>query len=225
MCTNPTGRDIPRLRTGSTLLLLVLFAPFLIGSAQADLVPGLGDLDKDMNNAVQFNPSVRTLVTVAYRDPNLPLSRFIQLGFRTTAETPFQISSLAWSFDNLSFTPFAPYDAIENINSPVDYAYSPIIDLSRFIGGSPNARFYIRYVLPPGLDEGTIVQSKFLSNSNSFAVNGVLSEEVGNNFVSLTRQHTAIPEPSSIVLMLIVGFCVIHRSFLAAKKQQRLTYK
>lgn len=219
MCTHPSWRNILRLRACGHLLLFALFAPILIGSARADLVPGLGDLDKDMNNATQFNPSVRTLVTVAYRDPNLPLSRFIQLGFRTTSETPFEITSIAWSFDNLNFTAFAHTDVVENVDSPSDYKYSPIIDLGRFIGGPPATTFYLRYIIPSGLKEGTTVQSKFLANRDGYAENGVLAENVGNSFVFLTRSHTAIPESTSIVLTLTAAATMLGINLICRVRQ------
>ena len=209
MCTYFAWRDKLWLRTSNFLLLFALLTPSLIGYAQADLVPGLGDLERDMNSAVQFNPSVRTLVTVAYRDPNLPLSRFIQLGFRTTSETPFEITSIAWSLDNFNFTPFAPTDSVNNIDSPSNYQYSPIIDLGRFIGGPPASSFYLRYIIPSGLKEGTTVQSKFLANRDGHAENGVLAENVGNSFVFLTRVHTAIPEPTSVVLTLTAATALL----------------
>lgn len=220
MFTNYSSCNLSILQNCRTLLLLVLLTLTRDASAQADLVPGLGDLGKDMNNATQFNPSVRTLVTVAYRDPNLPLGRFIQLGFRTTSETPLNIASIAWSFDNVNFTPFAATDSIDNIDSPSEYRYSPIIDLGRFIGGPPAIGFYLRYIIPSGLKEGTIVQSKFLANRDGYAENGVLAENVGNSFVSLTRLHTAIPEPTSIFLTLTAA-----TSFLGIKLFRRFRQK
>lgn len=204
MCTYFAWRDKLWLRTSNFLLLFALLTPSLIGYAQADLVPGLGDLERDMNSAVKFNPSVRTLVTVAYRDPNLPLSRFIQLGFSTDSNIDFSILGLQWSKDNLNFFSFTPTDSIYGIASGSGTRYSDIIDLGTHGGGTSSATFYLRYIIPAGLMAGTKIQSVFLANSNGSHSNGVLTDQIDNHFVSLTRLHTAIPEPSSLLLLLVV---------------------
>ena len=58
------------------------------------LVPGGGDLENDLNNALRFDPSTPTNVIVAYKDPNVPLDRYIQVGYRTTNSTPLSITSI-----------------------------------------------------------------------------------------------------------------------------------
>jgi hypothetical protein len=201
--TAPSLQQFTKLLWPSLLLVLTLWltSPHLL----ADLVPGLGDLDKDMNTAVQFNPSVRTLVTVAYRDPNLPLSRFIQLGFSTDSNLDFSILGIQWSKDNLNFVNFTPIDSIYEIGAGRGVRYSEIIDLGIPGGGTSSSTFYLRYIIPPGLRDGTRIQSVFLANSDGARGNGVLTDEIDNHFVSLTRLHTAIPEPSSFVTCLVVA--------------------
>lgn len=188
-------------------------------SAQADLVPGLGDLANDMNTASQFNPSVRTLVTVAYRDPNLPLSRFIQLGFSLDSNIDLTIFQISWSRDNLNYHDFFPSNSIDGIVAGQGVCYSDIIDVGA-PAGSLFSGFYLRYVIPPGLKEGTKIQSVFLANSNGSRSNGVLTDEIGNSFVSLTRLHTAIPEPTSIFLTLTAA-----TTFLGIKLFRRIRQK
>lgn len=193
------------------LLLLVLLALTWNASAQADLVPGLGDLEKDMNNATQFNPSDRTLVTVAYRDPNLPLSRFIQLGFSTDSAIEFSILGLQWSKDFTNFINFTPTDSIDGIIAGRGIRYSEVIDIGTHATGATSSTFYLRYIIPAGIAAGTKIQSVFLANSNGSRSNGVLSDQIDNHFVSLTRLHTAIAEPSSLLLSLFVATFGIRR--------------
>ena len=85
---------------------------------RAGLVDGGGDLANDLNNAVRFDPSTPTNVIVAYKDANLPLDRYIQIGFRTNNGASINVTSIAWSKDNLSYTDFAPENFVNNINSP-----------------------------------------------------------------------------------------------------------
>jgi hypothetical protein len=171
----------------------------------AGLVDGGGDLANDLNNAVRFDPSTPTNVIVAYKDANLPLDRYIQVGFRTNNASSINVTSIAWSRDNLSYTDFAPENFVNNINSPSTYVYSPIVDLGEPIGGTSNSLFYLRYTLPSGINVGKVVQSNFLANSNAFATNGMLDNAVNNNFLSITRSHTAVPEPGSILLACSAG--------------------
>ncbi|MFN6399700.1 MAG: PEP-CTERM sorting domain-containing protein [Planctomycetota bacterium] len=170
--------------------------------AQAGLVDGGGDLLNDLNNAIRFDPSTPTPAIVAFKDANLPLDRYIQVGFRTTNSSAFNITGIAWSKDNVTYTDFAPNNFVNNVNSPSDYVYSSIIDLGTPIGGTSNSLFFVRYTIPSGIDAGKLVQSKFNGNSDGFATSGVLDNGVTNNFVSITRLHTAVPEPASLLLAL-----------------------
>jgi hypothetical protein len=183
----------------------LLFGIGWIQPVHAGLVDGGGDLANDLNNAVRFDPSTPTNVIVAYKDANLPLDRYIQVGFRTNNAVSINVTSIAWSKDNLSYTDFAPENYVNNINSPSTYVYSPIVDLGEPIGGTSDSLFYLRYTLPAGINVGRIVQSNFLANSNAFATNGVLDNAVNNNFLSITRSHTAVPEPGSILLACSAG--------------------
>jgi len=171
----------------------------------AGLVDGGGDLANDLNNAVRFDPSTPTNVIVAYKDANLPLDRYIQVGFRTNNGAPINVTSIGWSKDNMSYTDFVPDNFVNDINSPSNYVYSPIVDLGAPIGGTSDSVFYLRYTLPSGINVGKIVQSNFLANSNAFATNGVLDNAVNNNFLSITRSHTAVPEPGSILMACSAG--------------------
>jgi hypothetical protein len=189
----------------------------LSASTQAGLVPGGGDLDNDLNNALRFDPSTPTPVKVAYKDASLPVDRFIQVGFRTTTSNPINISSIAWSRDNITYTSFNPNDFVNNVNSASVYRYSSVIDLGSTIGGTSSTPFFVRYTLPTGIDIGSVVQSVFLANSNGAVTNGVISAEIGNGFVSLTRLHTAVPEPTSLLLLSSVGAWGIWRRVKRSK--------
>lgn len=189
-----------------------------ITDLQAGLVPGGGDLDNDLNNALRFDPSTPTPVKVAFKDASLPSDRFIQVGFRTTNETPINISSIAWSKDNLSYTAFTPQDFVNDVNSATVYRYSSIIDLGSAIGGTSSTPFFIRYTLPEGISIGGVVQSVFLANSNGVTQNGVIAAEIGNSFVSLTRLHTAVPEPTSLLLTASVATLGLWRGLTRRKK-------
>ena len=184
-------------------------------SARAGLVDGGGDLLNDLNNAIRFDPSTPTPAIVAFKDANLPLDRYIQIGFRTNNPSALNITGIAWSKDNVTYTEFLPNNFVNNVNSPTDYVYSSIVDLGTPIGGSSNSLFFIRYTIPTGVDPGKLVQSKFIGNSDGFAVSGVLDNAVTNNFVSITRLHTAVPEPTSLLLALsatsLVGWRVRRR--------------
>lgn len=184
----------------------------------AGLVPGGGDLENDLNNALRFDPSTPTPVKVAYKDASLPSDRFIQVGFRTTNSGPIDISSIGWSRDNLTYTAFTPSDFVNNVDSASTYRYSSIIDLGSNVGGTSSTPFFVRYTLPLGIQVGGVVQSVFLANSNGFAQSGVISAEIGNSFVSLTRLHTAVPEPTSLLLTASVATLGLWRGLARRKK-------
>ncbi|MFN7797059.1 MAG: PEP-CTERM sorting domain-containing protein, partial [Planctomycetota bacterium] len=61
--------------------------------------------------------------------------------------------------------------------------------------------FYLRYTLPAGIEVGSVVQSIFYANSNGAVSNGILADQFDNNFVTVTRSHTAVPEPTSLLLV------------------------
>ena len=195
---HPNTHCIRRLAT----CLIALFAIAIANSAhlRAGLVDGGGDLANDLNNALRFDPSTPTGAIVAFKDANLPLDRYIQVGFRTNNPAAIDISAIGWSKDNITYTEFTPNNFVNNVNSPSDYTYSTVIDLGAPIGGTSNTAFYLRYTLPAGIQVGKVVQSNFLANSNAFATNGVLGNAVNNNFISITRTHTAVPEPTSLLL-------------------------
>ena len=188
-----------------SILTALILALGWVHFTYAGLVDGGGDLANDLNNAVRFDPSTPTNVIVAYKDANLPLDRYIQVGFRTNNGAPINVTSIGWSKDNTSYTDFVPENFVNDINSPSTYVYSPIVDLGAPIGGTSSSVFYLRYTLPSGINVGKIVQSNFLANSNAFATNGVLDNAVNNNFLSITRSHTAVPEPGSILMACGAG--------------------
>ncbi len=199
-------------------LLCSIIPLFLAGRIEAGLVPGGGDLDNDLNNALRFDPSTPTPVKVAYKDASLPADRFIQVGFSTTNTASFLITGIAWSKDNISYTEFTPANFVDGIVSGGNIRYSPIIDLGQPISGSSTTPFFLRYTLPSGLDVGTLVQSSFRANSNGSELNGVLSDQITNSFVSLTRLHTAVPEPTSLLLTASVATLGLWRGLARRKK-------
>ena len=169
------------------------------------LVDGGGDLANDLNNAVRFDPSTPTNVIVAYKDANLPLDRYIQVGFSTTNAIPFNITEIAWSRNNLTYTNFAPSNFVNDITSGGGIKLSNVIDLGTPIGGNASTLFYLRYTLPIGINVGSVVQSTFYANSNGAVSSGRLADEIDNNFLSITRSHTAVPEPGSILMACSAG--------------------
>jgi hypothetical protein len=186
-------------------------------NTQAGLVSGGGDLDNDLNNALRFDPSTPTPVKVAYKDASLPVDRFVQVGFSTTNSAAFSVSAIAWSRDNITYQEFQPNNFVDGIVSGGGVKYSSVIDLGAPIGGTSSTAFYLRYTLPSGIDIGALVQSAFLANSNGSTNNGLLSDEITNGFVSLTRLHTAVPEPTSLLLLSSVGAWGIWRRVKRSK--------
>ena len=172
---------------------------------QAGLVPNGGDLEKDFNNALRFDPATPTPAKVAFVDANLPLDRYIQVGFTTTNTTAFNVSEIGWSKDNVTYNSFSPNDFVNNIVSGGGVRTSSIIDLGSPIGGASTTRFFLRYTLPSGIDVGSVVQSFFYANSNGAVSGGILADEFGNSFVTVTRSHTAVPEPTSLMLVSSVA--------------------
>jgi len=182
--------------------LIALFAIAIANSEQlrAGLVDGGGDLANDLNNALRFDPSTPTGAIVAYKDANIPLDRYIQVGFSTTNTTAFNVSEIAWSRDNVTYSNFTPNDFVNDIISGGGIKLSSIIDLGTPIGGTSSTLFYLRYTLPAGISPGSVVQSNFFANSNGASSAGRLSDQLDNNFISITRTHTAVPEPTSLLL-------------------------
>jgi len=201
----------------SLSILALAFCCTLSASTQAGLVPGGGDLDNDLNNALRFDPSTTTPVKVAYKDASLPLDRFIQVGFSTTNSAAFSVSAIAWSRDNITYQEFQPNNFVDGVVSGGDVKYSSVIDLGAPIGGTSSTPFYLRYTLPSGIDMSALVQSAFRANSNGSTSSGILSDEITNNFVSLTRLHTAVPEPTSLLLLSSVGAWGIWRRVKRSK--------
>ena len=183
----------------------LLFGIGWIRPVHAGLVDGGGDLANDLNNAVRFDPSTPTNVIVAYKDANLPLDRYIQVGFSTTNTNSFNITEIAWSRNNLSYNSFAPNDFVNDIPSGGAIKLSNVIDLGSPIGGNASTLFYLRYTLPIGINVGSVVQSTFYANSNGAVSSGRLADEIDNNFLSITRSHTAVPEPGSILFACSAG--------------------
>lgn len=197
-------------------LLVVLLNSTLV--LHAGLVPGGGDLENDLNNALRFDPSTPTPVKVAYKDASLPLDRFIQIGFSTTNTTSFSVTGIAWSKDNITYTEFIPSNFVDGIIAGSAVKFSPIIDLGGQIAGSSSTPFFLRYTLPSGIEIGALVQSSFRANSNGSVDGGILSDQITNSFVSLTRLHTAVPEPTSLLLTASVATLGLWRGLTRRKK-------
>ena len=210
-------RSLPNLVRLSLSILALACCATYSASTHAGLVPGGGDLDNDLNNALRFDPSTPTPVKVAYKDASLPVDRFIQVGFSTTNTAAFSVSAIAWSRDNITFQEFQPNNFVDGVVSGGSVKYSSVIDLGAPIGGTSSTPFYLRYTLPAGIDMGALVQSAFRANSNGSTSNGILSDEITNNFVSLTRLHTAVPEPTSLLLLSSVGAWGIWRRVKRSK--------
>lgn len=210
-------RSLPTLVRVSLSILALACCATYSASTHAGLVPGGGDLDNDLNNALRFDPSTPTPVKVAYKDASLPVDRFIQVGFSTTNSAAFSVSAIAWSRDNITFQEFQPNNFVDGVVSGGSVKYSSVIDLGAPIGGTSSTPFYLRYTLPAGIDMGALVQSAFRANSNGSTSNGILSDEITNGFVSLTRLHTAVPEPTSLLLLSSVGAWGIWRRVKRSK--------
>jgi len=196
-------RSLPTLVRLSLSILALACCATYSASTHAGLVPGGGDLDNDLNNALRFDPSTPTPVKVAYKDASLPVDRFIQVGFSTTNPAAFSVSAIAWSRDNITFQEFQPNNFVDGVVSGGSVKYSSVIDLGAPIGGTSSTPFYLRYTLPAGIDMGALVQSAFRANSNGSTSNGILSDE--------------IPEPTSLLLLSSVGAWGIWRRVKRSK--------
>ena len=193
-----------RLSSSTCVACLAWVAAMFLGhlEAEAGLVTGGGDLSIDRNNAVRFDPSTPTNAIVSYQDPTLASIRYFQVGFRTTNAAPFNVTSIAWSVDNLVYNSFAPNDFVNNIDSPTTLRHSPIVDLGDTFRLSGSMPFYVRYTLPSGIDIGSLVQSRLVANDSGFVAGGVLADS-GGQFLRINRLHTAVvPEPTSMLLAL-----------------------
>jgi MYXO-CTERM domain-containing protein len=193
-----------RLISSAIVACLAWVASMSIGhlEAEAGLVTGGGDLLTDRNNAVRFDPSTPTDAIVSYQDPTLASIRYFQIGFRTTNAAPFDVTSIAWSVDNLVYNSFAPNDFVNNIDSPTILRYSSIIDLGDTFRLSGSMPFYVRYTLPSGIEIDSVVQSRLRANDSGFVQDGVLGDN-GGQFLRINRLHTAVvPEPTSMLLAL-----------------------
>ncbi|MFN7733016.1 MAG: PEP-CTERM sorting domain-containing protein [Pirellula sp.] len=190
------------------MAILTLVTPGLQTAAVAGLVTGGGNLNTDGTNARFFDPNTPTDVINRYGDNSLSSINFIQVGFRTNNVSAFDITNIAWSRDNVSYTAFTPSDSVTNIAAPPNFRYTSIISLSA-PAGSP---FYIRFTLPAGIDVGKIIESRFIGNSDGLTSSGVLASDVNNTFLALTRTHTAIPEPTSMLLVLSGAGWVVCRA-------------
>ena len=164
---------------------------------QAGLVGGGGDLIIDGTNAKLFDPATPTDVINRYSDSSLQNVKFIQIGFRTNNPVAFDVTNIAWSRDNSTYTSFTPSSTVANVASSTTYIYSSVISL----GDTAGDPFYVRFTLPAGLTIGARVQSSFLANSGGEVVNGALDDVGGNSFISVSRLHTAVPEPTSLLLV------------------------
>jgi hypothetical protein len=165
---------------------------------QAGLVGGGGDLIIDGTNAKLFDPATPTAVINRYSDSQLSSARFIQIGFRTNNPVAFDITNIAWSRDNSTYTSFTPSSTVSNVSSPTIYSFSAVIDLG--VGQFASDPFFMRYTLPAGLLPGSVVSSQFIANGDGQTTAGVLNDN-GLVFASLPRLHTAVPEPTSLLLV------------------------
>jgi hypothetical protein len=208
------------LRSNSLALLVLCLAFQSLSTLHAGLVPNGGDLPTDLNNALRFDPATPTPAIVAFKDANLPLDRYIQIGFSTTNSAAFNVASIGWSKDNVSYTAFSPNDFVNNIVSGGGVKMSGVIDLGSPIGGNASTLFYLRYTLPAGIEVGSVVQSIFYANSNGALSNGILADQFDNNFVTVTRSHTAVPEPTSL---LLVSSAAVWLRWRAKRRSKRST--
>ncbi len=190
------------------IAIMTLVMPGLQSRAVAGLVNGGSDLVTSGTNARFFDPTTPTDVINRYADESLNSVTFIQVGFRTNNVSAFNVTNIAWSRDNVSYTAFTPSDFVNNVAAPPNFHLSSIVSLSS-TAGSP---FFIRFTLPTGIDPGSVVESGFFANSDGATSGGRLSSAGSNAFVTFTRTHTAVPEPTSIMLALSGAGWIVYRT-------------
>lgn len=188
--------------------LATLWTSGLQTAAVAGLVTGGGNLNTDGTNARFFDPTTPTDVINRYADTSLNSITFIQVGFRTNNVSAFNVTNIGWSRDNVSYTAFTPSDFVNNVAAPPNFQLSSIVSLSS-AAGSP---FFIRFTLPTGIDPGSVVESGFFANSDGATSGGRLSSSGSNTFITFTRTHTAVPEPTSIMLALSGAGWIVYRT-------------
>jgi hypothetical protein len=167
-----------------------------------------GDLAGRGNSALTFDPLTPTPVIVRFTDANLFAAQAYQLGFRTNNGFVFDVTNVMYSFDNLDYYGFDAGILGVGVGSA-------IVSNPEFLGSADVARtIYFSYELPAGLEEGSVTQVILMANSDGETTGGLLTNDIGNNYVRLTRTHLAVstpiapnvvPEPTTFTIAAI-GF-------------------
>lgn len=218
-----------RLASGSAAAL----ALFVVLAQPARVCRGnpSSNLDTYGNSHPVFNRLLDTTVVLKFTDGMLNRAQNFQLGFFNAASNgaafgaPVTLQNLGWSRspDLASFTPFMPSftSGTGNILS-FSYNVTPIVTVPG--PGHLGSPFFVSYTIPAGtmsLDD--VLCSNIMWNSDASQTvpapaNWTVSGSAGGRILNtrailaggeLTRDNTAIPEPSTLALLLAaVAFAV-----------------
>ncbi|MFM9072887.1 MAG: hypothetical protein ACKOOC_05720 [Cyanobium sp.] len=182
------------MRTPSILLGFGLVVALGLIDARPGQAVCLSSGNSGANDCLTFDGSTSSLVTQIYSTTNLTTNNSFQLGFYSSNSVSYSISNVFYSQDNTTLVPIGTGSITTGtggFSSPNYFAsISPI---------TINVPFYIKYVIDGPVAPGVTITSKLLSNSNNATdVNGVLVDN-SNDFVSVSRNSTAVPAPLPIL--------------------------
>ena len=138
------------------------------------------------NNCTTFYSSDISSAVQEYTSENQETNRYFQFGFRHSGSTPYTISNIRYSTDNVTYTPYSP----GTLTSGITYQRGQVIDF----GTNLSKPFYLAYDIPAGVSPGTKIDSAFTANKdNSVDGSGNLISVSGNTFEDLERTSESIP--------------------------------
>ncbi len=190
-------------------VLRPLAAAILAGlvAGNADAVCRTGDLadPAQENNCVTFDAGAVSEAIVTWSDANIADGRYLQVGFRSNAPLSsvpltFDVTNIAWSqVDPATAVPadWKPFNDVTVSPTAVSPPYSYTNILDRGTTGSHPPRIWVRYTIPAGyFSTGNVLQVNLLGNNNGsqnppLPSDGVLSDNLANEFANLTRINTA----------------------------------
>ena len=124
-----------------------------------------GTLNGDGNNCTTFNNSGSTTATLLFSDAGLNSNRYLQIGFSSQGlgnqppySSGYQISTIEYSLNNNTFTPFIT-SGTGSVNQMISNdgtssftaLYTPIVDLQASPLPSSGSTLYIRYSIPTAI--------------------------------------------------------------------------
>lgn len=141
-----------------------------------------------------------------YADGYVNSASFFQVGLRSTPTSGWTVTNLEYSYNGTFFIPFpnpAPPVSLTSGNGTVS-------GLIQDIDTIESLPFFIRYVIPANVPNGTMFTVTFRSNTDGYSIGGFLAENPDpdneNNFVQTIRRQSSIaPTQSPTVRPTIVS--------------------